>query len=396
MIGDVPVGGLLLLWFTLMAIAPIRHPRRLATMSWICSAGPNEAPFLFAYIVVLSNAPSVLDGDVTRRDRIAAAVALATLAGLGIVAQRALRTGAATEAALDTALGPQWSTEVDTSLVGRPRRRLPWLRILTVPWPFRPRAVERVADIAYGDGGRDNLLDVYRHRSHPTLSPTLIFFHGGRFRRGRKSFEARALIHHLARRGWTCISANYHLSPTPADGFPQHLIDAKRVIAWARDEGRHHGVDPDTIFVAGSSAGAHLTTMAALTANEAWLQPGFEAADTSITAGIGLYGYYGELGGDAGPSSSPHAYVHAAAPPLFIVHGDNDTFTPVTGARRLVSGLRGSSMQPVTYAELPGAQHSFDVLHSIRFDTVVNAIEAFAASIRTRRDQAVRPERYGT
>lgn len=390
MIRDVPLGGLLLAWCTLMAVAPIRHPRRLATMSWICSAGPNEAQFLFAYIVVLSNAPSMLDGDVTRRDWIAATVALATLVGLGIVARRALRADAATESALDTALGPQWLAEIDTSLVGRPRRRLPWLRILTVPWPFRLRAVARISDIAYGEGGRDNLLDVYRHRSRPTTAPTLIYFHGGKFRRGRKSFEARALIHHLARRGWTCISANYHLSPTPADGFPQHLIDAKRVIAWARDEGRHHGVDPDTIFVAGSSSGAHLTMMTALTANAVELQPGFEAADTSITAGIGLYGYYGELGGHEDPPTSPHAYVHVAAPPLFIVHGDNDTFTPVAGARRLVRSLRESSTQPVAYAELPGAQHSFDVFHSIRFDTVVNAIEAFAASVRTHRHRSAR------
>ncbi len=37
------------------------------------------------------------------------------------------------------------------------------------------------------------------------------------------------------------------------------------------------------------------------------------------------------------------------------------------------------------YAELPGAQHSFDLFHSIRFDTTVNAIEAFAAEIRSRR-----------
>jgi len=62
----------------------------------------------------------------------------------------------------------------------------------------------------------------------------------------------------------------------------------------------------------------------------------------------------------------------------------------VEGARRLVSNLRASSTQPVAYAELPGAQHSFDLFHSIRFDTTVNAIEAFAASIRTRRDRHTR------
>jgi hypothetical protein len=42
----------------------------------------------------------------------------------------------------------------------------------------------------------------------------------------------------------------------------------------------------------------------------------------------------------------------------------------------------------VVYAELPGGQHSFDLFHSIRFDTVVGAIEGFAAWSCTRRADA--------
>jgi hypothetical protein len=37
----------------------------------------------------------------------------------------------------------------------------------------------------------------------------------------------------------------------------------------------------------------------------------------------------------------------------------------------------------VVYAELPGAQHAFDVVHSIRFEAVVDGIEAFAAWVRS-------------
>jgi hypothetical protein len=40
------------------------------------------------------------------------------------------------------------------------------------------------------------------------------------------------------------------------------------------------------------------------------------------------------------------------------------------------------------YAELPGAQHGFDRFHSLRFEQVVDAIEAFTAWIRSRQ-QAV-------
>jgi acetyl esterase/lipase len=72
-------------------------------------------------------------------------------------------------------------------------------------------------------------------------------------------------------------------------------------------------------------------------------------------------------------------------PPCFVIHGDHDTYTPVAGARRLVEHLRATSTHPVAFAELPGAQHSFDVFHSVRFEHVVDAIEAFAAWVRSRR-----------
>jgi hypothetical protein len=36
------------------------------------------------------------------------------------------------------------------------------------------------------------------------------------------------------------------------------------------------------------------------------------------------------------------------------------------------------SRRPVLCAELPGAQHGFDLYHSLRFGAVINAIEAFA------------------
>ena len=66
------------------------------------------------------------------------------------------------------------------------------------------------------------------------------------------------------------------------------------------------------------------------------------------------------------------------------MHGELDTVVLVEDARDFVNQLRSASSQPVVYAELPGAQHTFDLFHSIRFETVVDAIEVFTAWVRAK------------
>jgi acetyl esterase/lipase len=53
----------------------------------------------------------------------------------------------------------------------------------------------------------------------------------------------------------------------------------------------------------------------------------------------------------------------------------------VEDARNFVARLRSDSPSPVVYAELPGAHHAFDFFHSVGFEAVVDAIEAFAARV---------------
>lgn len=67
-----------------------------------------------------------------------------------------------------------------------------------------------------------------------------------------------------------------------------------------------------------------------------------------------------------------------------MAHGDHDTVVPVGNARAFAEKLRATSANPVVYAELSGAQHAFDLFHSLRFEAVVDAIEAFAAWVRSR------------
>ncbi len=304
----------------------------------------------------------------------AVGVAVVTAVGLAILASRALRADDAVARALDDGLG------ADRAVADSPswRRRMRLGVLLLAPIGLRPRGVVRVANLSYGDAGERNLLDLYRRRSGPSDGPTLVYLHGGSFRRGRKSRESRALLHRLARRGWTCISATYRLSP--AARFPDHAVDAKKVISWVRTRGPEYGASP-LVVVAGSSAGAHLAAFAALTPTDPALQPGFESADTSVAAAVCLYGYFGGVTGASGRPSSPAAYIGPDAPPFFVAHGDADALVQVDHARAFVRRLRGASSAPVVYAELPGGQHGFDLFRSVRYEAVVDGIEAFLAEV---------------
>ena len=303
-------------------------------------------------------------------------------AGLVVLARRAAGTGPALERALREGLAGGGADGLDAELSARLRSRPRLDRVLLAPIRVRRRGVERIADRRYGPAGRANAVDVYRRRSAGGGRPVLVYLHGGAFRFGSKRFGARHLLQRLAADGWVCVSANYRLGK--AGGFPDPVIDAKTVIAWVREHGREYGADPASVFLAGSSAGGHLAMLAALTPGDPVFQPGFESADTSVAGVITFYGYYGPVA-TGEPPSSPAAYVDAEAPPCFVVHGEQDTLVLVEDARRFVERLRAASSNPVVYAELPGAQHGFDVFRSRRLETVVDAVEGFAAWVRAGR-----------
>jgi len=64
--------------------------------------------------------------------------------------------------------------------------------------------------------------------------------------------------------------------------------------------------------------------------------------------------------------ASPIARVHADAPPFLVIHGTGDSVIPVEQARRFVDRLRAVSHSVVSYVELPGAGHAFDLIDGAR------------------------------
>jgi acetyl esterase/lipase len=322
---------------------------------------------LVAFLFLSASTTLAIDQSGVDSPGLWAGLGLAVVASAALVVLRraAQGTGPALERALDEGLGADWRDDVHADLAARLRRRPSLARILLAPVLLRRRGVVRVANIRYGPARRANLLDLYRDRSDRPGRPVLIHLHPVF---GSKRLGTRYLFHRLAADGWICIGANYRRASD--DGLADPLVDVKKVIAWVREHGPEHGADPTTIFLAGSSLGGHLASLAGCTPGD----------PTPIAGVISLYGYYGPVDRNGSPSSRLH-YATGNAPPCFVAHGDQDVLVTVEDARGYVEQLRATSSNPVVYAELPGAQHGFDLFRSRRFDTVVDAIEAFAGHV---------------
>ena len=345
--------------FTLITLRPPRRPRVLGQTAYLMGLTVNEVPHLAAGLpLAAATGQAIASGEIglDRSSLVPAAGAVAVVGGLVAVARRGLRASPAVTAA------------VGKAGLHRPDQPHGWAwRTMLSPIPFRPRRVVRIADLRYGDHRRHRL-DVYHRRDRPSGGPVLVYLHGGGYFSGGKHREGRALLHRLASRGWVCVSASYRLRPSA--GFEEHLADARHALTWARVHAAEYGGDPDRVVMAGSSAGAHLTSLLALD------------PDARLAAAICLYGhydrYYGRTDAEA-VTSTPFARSAARAPAFFIAHGDHDTWTPVEAARRLVTKLRHESPNPVVAVELPGGQHGFDLWRSWRYSAVLAGIEAFVS-----------------
>ena len=72
------------------------------------------------------------------------------------------------------------------------------------------------------------------------------------------------------------------------------------------------------------------------------------------------------------------------APPLFIVQGTHDSLVWVEEVRRFVAEFSSVARSPVAYAELPGAQHAFEIFHSPRTSHYLNAAASWLEWVRAR------------
>lgn len=371
--------------FTWNAFVPARRSRWLLLPSFVFAMFVAELAALHLLWQLLATVVFVALGALSAwPGQLALALAIGSWLGLVVLVvqgRSAVRVMAAT-------LGPLRRTET-----------LPWSR-LALPFPLRRTGARVTRDVVYARPEGIRLrLDVYR--PPPGIvgpRPAVIQIHGGAWVVGDKREQGVPLMTQLSDRGFVGFNVNYRLCPRAS--WPDPLVDIKRAIAWVREHAAQYDVDPGFVAITGGSAGGHLAAMAALTAGDASLQPGFEQADTRVQVAVPLYGVYdltdrnhqhapgfmarlieplvikARLRDEPGRfrDASPLDRIHADAPPFFVIHGDRDTLAPLSDARAFVAALREVSRAPVWFAELAGAHHSFDVFLSPRSLPVIEGV----------------------
>jgi acetyl esterase/lipase len=391
---------------TVNGYRPLTDGRVGMLPAWIASTVTEELPLHTMGWQALATAACARRGAFrSRSGKLGLAVSAASWVGLAGLYREASRSDRVLEQALVDELGTEYHSRM-APVLAPPTDAPITVRQLAMPWDRGWRRYRSAKNVAYGDAGRGNLLDVWRRAdlAMDAKAPVLLQVPGGAWVTGHKEGQAYPLLAHLAERGWVCVAINYRLSPRAT--WPDHIVDVKRAIGWVKANIAGHGGDPGFVAVTGGSAGGHLSALAALSINDPLFQPGFEDTDTTVQAAVPFYGVYdftnrdqtgradlpeflakkvmkSELLNDRErwEAASPVSRVRADAPPFFIIHGSNDTLVPVKQARAFAAALGKESANPVVFGELPRAQHAFDTLGSVRTLHTVRAVERFLAVV---------------
>lgn len=117
-------------------------------------------------------------------------------------------------------------------------------------------ALRHETDIRYGDGER-MLLDIFP--ADDPSAPVLIYIHGG-YWRARVKEQFSFVAGSFTPQGITTVIMDYDLCPkVTVDHIVSEAVDG---VEWIARNIAKHGGNPDKLFIAGHSAGAHLAAMA--------------------------------------------------------------------------------------------------------------------------------------
>ena len=123
-----------------------------------------------------------------------------------------------------------------------------------------------ITEIRYSDNYPNSYLDItYPDQDREMPRPTLIYFHGGGFFGGSKSFgdplagsDATALLDDICAAGFNLVNIDYVL--VPENHFPAPLVQANEAFRFLTDHAEEYHLDMDRLVIMGSSAGAIMTS----------------------------------------------------------------------------------------------------------------------------------------
>lgn len=224
-------------------------------------------------------------------------------------------------------------------------------------------------DVTYNQADGTTLrADLYQPPSSGP-HPTVVWVHGGSWRRGDKEWLAQE-AKDFANQGYAGMSINYRL--TPEHSYPDPLVDVKTAVEWVRENASEYGFDPERIALAGHSAGAHLAALAAVSDSP---------APTPVQSVVGSYGIYdlrpfiaegvsspaieAFLGAPASEvperayAASPVVHLSPDDPPHFLLHGTDDERVPYRSSTQYRDALRQAGVTAELFTA-DGAEHAFE------------------------------------
>jgi len=111
------------------------------------------------------------------------------------------------------------------------------------------------ANVKYGNHER-NVFDIWLAESG-SLTPLVVYYHSGGFRRGDKKSLPVRLLQQLRSHGISVAAVNYRLSGTKP--YPAQMHDSARALQYIRFHSNQYNVDPGRVGATGGSAGSGIS-----------------------------------------------------------------------------------------------------------------------------------------
>jgi acetyl esterase/lipase len=218
----------------------------------------------------------------------------------------------------------------------------------------------RIRDLAYGPGARQKL-DLYIPDGLKAPAPVILFFYGGSWQSGEKSWYP-AFGQAFASKGIIVAIADYGLYPQVK--YPAFLDDSAMAARFVHEKIAAYGGNPEYLFLAGHSAGAYNAVM--LASDPRYLNK-VHGGPSWVRGVIGISGPYDFLplksadlidifGGDRREDTQPIVHIDAKRPPMFLVTGADDTTVLPRNTKRMAARLR-SFDSTVVERIYPGIGH---------------------------------------